>query len=116
MRVPGPAGSLWTTTRNASTPPSPVDDGAAGVETAGSPEGAQVTNTAEPGSVHVSVGAERTRIVLSGDIPSVVSPPSGCRFHTRCFQAQARCRAEVPELRPVPGGQAVRCHFPLGAG
>lgn len=47
---------------------SPVDDGAAGVDTAGSPEGTQVTNTAEPGSVHVIVGAERTRIVLSGEV------------------------------------------------
>ena len=55
-----------------------------------------------------------TRIVLRGDPPSVVSPPSGCRFHTRCPQAQPRCTAEVPALRPVRE-QEVRCHFPLEA-
>ncbi len=56
----------------------------------------------------------RTRIVLRGEIPSVRSPPAGCRFHTRCWQAQPRCIADAPALRTL-AGRAVRCHFPLGA-
>lgn len=55
----------------------------------------------------------RPRLTLSGDIPSVVNPPPGCRLHTRCFQAEARCRTEAPMLRPFPGQRSVRCHFPL---
>ncbi len=54
----------------------------------------------------------RTRITLSGEIPSVIHPPAGCRFHTRCPHAQPRCTGEMPDLRDV-GGRAVRCHFPL---
>ncbi len=59
---------------------------------------------------------KRTKIVLSGEIPSPRNPPSGCRFHTRCPIAQARCRAEEPPLADVGGGRAVACHFPLTAG
>jgi oligopeptide transport system ATP-binding protein len=57
----------------------------------------------------------KARIVIKGEIPSVVNPPSGCRFHTRCPQAVARCSAEAPELRDTGEGRRVRCHFPLGA-
>jgi oligopeptide transport system ATP-binding protein len=57
----------------------------------------------------------RKRIVLSGEIPSVVNPPSGCRFHTRCPQVQPRCSAEAPALTAGPDGRKVRCHFPLAA-
>jgi oligopeptide/dipeptide ABC transporter ATP-binding protein len=50
---------------------------------------------------------------LPGEVPSPIEPPSGCHFHPRCPSAQARCRDEAPQLRPLPGSAAlVRCHFP----
>jgi oligopeptide/dipeptide ABC transporter ATP-binding protein len=48
---------------------------------------------------------------LAGEIPSPSAPPSGCRFHTRCPYAEARCRAEEPLLREVAPGQRVACHL-----
>ena len=60
----------------------------------------------------VDPAKRRTRIVLQGEIPSVVDPPSGCRFHTRCPQVEDRCRTDVPALRDVEGRE-IRCHFPL---
>ena len=61
--------------------------------------------------------ARRTRIVLRGDPPSVVNPPSGCRFHTRCPCAAPVCRAEPPPWRQA-GTSVARCHFddPAGMG
>jgi peptide/nickel transport system ATP-binding protein len=53
----------------------------------------------------------RARVVLSGELPSQLDPPSGCRFHTRCPLAEDRCRTEVPALREMPGGGAVACHL-----
>jgi oligopeptide transport system ATP-binding protein len=53
--------------------------------------------------------ARRERIILEGDIPSPVRPPSGCRFHTRCPIAYERCRVEVPELLKY-GDHFVACH------
>ncbi len=55
--------------------------------------------------------AQRQRIILTGDVPSAMNPPSGCRFHTRCPHVQARCRQEVPVLRDATPGHRVACHF-----
>lgn len=53
----------------------------------------------------------RERIILSGDLPSPVNPPSGCVFNTRCWKATEKCRSEVPELLQI-GNSQVACHFP----
>lgn len=57
----------------------------------------------------------RRRVILRGDIPSPITPPPGCRFHTRCWLyerlgAPERCRTEQPELRAVSAGQTAACH------
>ena len=56
-------------------------------------------------------GAQRSPIILSGDVPSPIHPPSGCRFHTRCPYVFDRCRTEEPELRSNGGDQWVACHL-----
>ena len=56
-------------------------------------------------------GAARERIILKGDVPSPINPPTGCRFHTRCPYAFDRCRSEEPALRPMPDAQFVACHL-----
>ena len=63
-----------------------------------------------------AVEAQRRRIILRGDVPSPVSPPSGCRFHTRCWLRTAlgnpeRCVTDDPSLRELTPGHEVACHF-----
>ena len=64
----------------------------------------------------------RRRTIVKGDVPSPISPPSGCHFHTRCPYANARCRVESPALREIAPGHLAACHlhdggirFPLEA-
>ena len=55
--------------------------------------------------------AARKRIILKGDVPSPINPPSGCRFHTRCPYAVARCSTDEPGMREVFPGHHVACHL-----
>lgn len=54
---------------------------------------------------------QRKLIILPGEVPSPLNPPSGCRFHTRCFQKSAICSEETPSLREVAPGHWVACHL-----
>ena len=54
----------------------------------------------------------RDRILLHGELPSATSPPSGCRFRTRCWKADERCAEEEPPLLQIAGSHRVACHYP----
>jgi oligopeptide transport system ATP-binding protein len=53
----------------------------------------------------------RNRIILEGDVPTPLNPPSGCLFHPRCLMAKPRCSEEIPELRDAGGRHFVACHY-----
>ena len=53
----------------------------------------------------------RKRLVIEGDVPSPMNPPSGCHFHTRCPYAEARCKQEYPPLQEIAPGHVVACHL-----
>ena len=56
---------------------------------------------------------DRKKVIVEGEIPSPINPPSGCRFHTRCKYAKKRCSAEEPVNREIDSGHMIKCHFPL---
>ena len=70
-------------------------------------------------SADPEAAAARQRIILTGDVPSPINPPSGCRFHPRCPKAQDLCSQQEPQLEVKAGdppGHETACHFPVDAG
>lgn len=63
-------------------------------------------------AVPVPDPSHRRRLVVEGEVPSLLAPPTGCPFHPRCPSARDHCRGEMPSLRPVTATQQVACHFP----
>ena len=57
------------------------------------------------------VEKRRKRIVVQGEVPSALNPPTGCRFHPRCAQVMDRCRVDDPALQALGGGRSVACHL-----
>ena len=58
-----------------------------------------------------SPGAKKNHIILEGDVPNPINPPSGCHFHTRCRYVSERCRQEIPPLSEKESGHFVACHL-----
>ncbi|MCI0746606.1 MAG: dipeptide ABC transporter ATP-binding protein [Verrucomicrobia subdivision 3 bacterium] len=63
----------------------------------------------------VDPASKRKRIVLPGDVPSPIHPPSGCHFHPRCPVAEERCKTDIPPLREITPGHWVSCHLATAA-
>ena len=57
------------------------------------------------------VEASRPQQIITGEVPSAMRPPAGCRFHTRCPKVMDVCKTEIPPMREMPGGRAVACHL-----
>lgn len=64
-------------------------------------------------AVDAGLRGTRSGIVAEGELPSALSPPSGCRFRTRCPRAEGRCAEEVPVMRAIGPDHYVACHFPI---
>ena len=71
--------------------------------------------SAVPVPIPLPSGARRKRLILEGDVPSPISPPSGCHFHPRCPRAMERCRIVAPELHEESPGHFVSCHLHTGS-
>ena len=54
---------------------------------------------------------KKARIILKGDVPSPVNPPSGCHFHTRCPNVHEICKKQEPDFKDIGNGHHVACHF-----
>jgi peptide/nickel transport system ATP-binding protein len=70
---------------------------------------ALLSSIPEPDPAAPAVGTEP----VTGELPSPIDPPSGCRFRTRCVRAEERCAAEEPQMQAIGPGHFVACHFPL---
>ncbi len=57
------------------------------------------------------IEASRPQQIITGEVPSAMRPPAGCRFHTRCPRVMDVCKTEIPPMREMPGGRAVACHL-----
>ena len=77
------------------------------------PTGASLYRAPDRGDPGADPDVRPAERVPSGEPPSPMAPPSGCRFRTRCPRADAQCAVEVPELRTVAPQQSVACHHPL---
>ncbi|WP_202239192.1 dipeptide ABC transporter ATP-binding protein [Streptomyces sp. SN-593] len=93
--------------RRTLTPAAPAADGADAPTDGG--DGAEAARTA------AAPVSSNGRILLTGDVPSPISPPAGCRFHTRCWKATQVCTTEQPPLVELAPGHQVACHHPENA-